>query len=856
MKSIVKLTLMAATALTTTPVYAQSSEDEAAEENSNIIIVTARKKEETLLDAPLAITAFGEQELEQAGYDDVVDIAKATPGLFIESYNSGVNNIARVNTTPRFRGIFVNSEARLQQTAAVFLDGIPIYGGIQTVGVNELQRVEITKGPQSALYGRNTFAGAINYVTKDPSNEFGGEIEGTLGLRDEYRIAAGIEGAIIPDILSFRVAGRYENVGGHYRNIANYGERLGDESQWNINGTLLFTPSDSVRVKIRGSYREVHDGAPAVIGGVFGPATHNFGGFLLDANCNAIAGAPTRQPSSNTQCSPGVVRTGTGNPNGEAAPFYGRTNSIFRGVIKGGAVPASEIGINTDFSVIQAFRDNLTNDARFDPATNAFLNDLTFNPFDKDDFGLDLEETRISGIAEFDLTDDISFTVLAGYSREAFGIFTELDATPDNSFTTFSASDIEDFSVEARLDGSIFDDRLTWSFGANYIDVEVKNLASTASNLFFPIVFGDGFRTSPFTSGAKTFGIFGLLDYKLTDRISVTLEGRYQEDKIIDETVNEGVPGLSPTTLSNFLPRATIKFEPTDNTTIYATYGRGNLPGGFNPEFASLDAVAAADVLSRSPSASSTFDEEKLENYELGWKQRLFGGRAAFNLAAFYMQRSDEIFRALETAPDTRPGATNPRRTVSFFGNGASTDIYGFELDANWVVSDAVTVGGSVSYIDAKIASFPANGGTDRFGLVFGPNVSPVGQQAPKFPPFTFSANATLEQPISSGPFDSWFVRGDLFFSDQYYVSNANLTEVESATDLNLRAGLRGENFSLEFFVTNVLNEKAPNSAQTFADTSFDVRLAPGGFFNFNAIGNRIGLRDKRDFGIRVGYSF
>jgi len=133
------------------------------------IIVTARKKEESLIDVPLAITALGSVELEAGGFENIIDISKVAPGLFIEPIN-GVS--ARVQTQPRFRGVTFDANSPLQRTATVFIDGILTSGGIQSVDVNEVDRVEIIKGPQSALFGRNTYSGAINYVTKDPSAEF------------------------------------------------------------------------------------------------------------------------------------------------------------------------------------------------------------------------------------------------------------------------------------------------------------------------------------------------------------------------------------------------------------------------------------------------------------------------------------------------------------------------------------------------------------------------------------------------------------------------------------------------------------------------------------------------------------
>ena len=173
MKTMLKFSLLAATAIVANPAIAQDQADAGYNEASDakIIIVTARKKEETLLDAPLAVSVVGEDELEQGGFTDITEITKVTPGAFVEAGGQNTNGFARINSTPRFRGISVLSGNPLQQTASVFLDGIYLSGGIETIGINELQRVEVIKGPQSALFGRNTFAGAINYVTKDPSNE-------------------------------------------------------------------------------------------------------------------------------------------------------------------------------------------------------------------------------------------------------------------------------------------------------------------------------------------------------------------------------------------------------------------------------------------------------------------------------------------------------------------------------------------------------------------------------------------------------------------------------------------------------------------------------------------------------------
>ena len=832
MKTMLKFSLLAATAIVANPAIAQDQADAGYNEASDakIIIVTARKKEETLLDAPLAVSVVGEDELEQGGFTDITEITKVTPGAFVEAGGQNTNGFARINSTPRFRGISVLSGNPLQQTASVFLDGIYLSGGIETIGINELQRVEVIKGPQSALFGRNTFAGAINYVTKDPSNELRADLSATIATRNEYGVSGGVEGPLF-DGVSFRVGGSFSDKQGHYDNVAVPGQRLGDEQQWSINGTLLIEPSDGFRLKLRGSYQEINDGPSAAVAS-FGTAFHNFGGFLLN-------------PDGTVNLNDGV----------QPAPRNGsRTESVYRGQIR--RPSAAEIGLNTSSADVQAFRGFL-NDGRSDPSDAIF--GFKYNPTTVNDFGLNLDALRLSAVGSIDLTDNIQFSFLGGYNKENFGFFADFDTSPDVSFTGFTARETEDYTIEGRLSGSFLDDSLNVSAGASYVKIDIAELGGVANFFNFPIFFGDIFRSTPFTSGAETFGIFGSIDYEFNDQFSITLEGRYQEDEISAGDVNTGLATpISPAKITAFLPRATLRYQPSDNTTLYATYSRGNLPGGFNPQIAELDATQRAELAAKAPEAKSVFGEEKLTNYELGWKQQHPDGIFAFNRAAFYMKRSDEIFTSIETVADTSPGAPNPQRTVNFTSNGATSNIYGIEVDAAFNISENFSLRGSFAYVNSTIASFPADGGTGDFGDIFGPAADVAGQEAPRFPPITISLGTTYEDDFNGfgDMFDSWFVRTDVFFTGDYFDSNANVSRVQPATDVNLRLGLKGESFGLEFFATNLFDETAPTTAQNFADTSFGTRTLPGGFFDFTREGVRVGLRDKRQFGLRFNATF
>ena len=132
-------------------------------------------------------------------------MAKAAPGLFIESYN---DRNARVSTSPRFRGIVVDNDNPLLRTAAVFMDGVYVVGGIQSLNLQDVERVEIIKGPQSALFGRNTFAGAINYITKAPTDEMQLDVSALVAERNEYALGASLSGPI---------AGRHARRPGQHR---------------------------------------------------------------------------------------------------------------------------------------------------------------------------------------------------------------------------------------------------------------------------------------------------------------------------------------------------------------------------------------------------------------------------------------------------------------------------------------------------------------------------------------------------------------------------------------------------------------------------------------------------------------
>ena len=798
----------AAVAITaySSPAFAQ--EDGDAEARLNTITITARKQEESLQDTPIAITALGAEQISDAGLDNIIDVAKAAPGLFIESYN---DRNARVATSPRFRGIVVDNDNPLLRTAAVFMDGVYVVGGIQSLNLQDVERVEIIKGPQSALFGRNTFAGAINYISKAPTDEWQLDVSALAAERSEYAVGASLSGPIAGDKLGGRLSVAYDEKEGHYDNVANPGQTLGDESNFTISGGLEFRPNDRLTFKYNAGYYRSEDGIAAV-SRVGGFTEHNFGGFTL--------------------------------PDGST------TETAFQGTIR--TPDASEIGASTSDEQYQR-----TLDAAFgDPRGFTFLG-LDFNDL-PDNGGLVQEGTRLSADLSYEFSNDITLDLLAGFNENEYLFYADFDSTPGFGFNTTGAEKLEDYSLEARLSGSALDDRLDWSFGANLVDIEritTGGFYDGVLNFWFAGAFGP-----PTVTGAETVGVFGTLDYQINDQWSVRFEGRYQEDEIADDSVNAGLPAdISPATFDKFLPRVVVDYKPNENTLLYANYSVGNLPGGFNPEVAELDSTQLAELALDNPGVGTTFDEEQLENYEIGWKQSLLDNSLAFNLAGFYMKRSDQIFSGFGFIAETDPNAPNPVRTVAFTGNGATTDIFGIELDGTWVPTDELTLTGSLSWIDASIQSFPEGAGAGDFSDVFGPDADFVGQQAERFPEWAGSFSAQYENDLPEGMFGtndaSWYVRSDVFYTGEIFDSNTNLAVLPDATDVNLRAGIRKDTARIELFVTNLFDEDTPRSANNIADTSLDVRFGSG-LFDFSRESIHVGLRDKRQVGIRIEKSF
>ena len=242
-----------------------------AEKGRSVIVVTARKREESLIEVPLSISVLGAKEIDEAGIENISDVAAQTPGFsFRQGFGRTGGGDGGASVRPSIRGM---SNILGAPNAGFFVDGIFVSGNITSYNLENLERVEVIRGPQAALYGRQTFAGAINFVTRVPDDELRIGAEVTVGQYDHYELSGFASGEIAQNVYG-EINGRFYSFGGDYIN-QDSGERdINEQQSWNVGGRLRFTPGDDFEVILGAAYGEDRDG---------GYATYKFGSDNL--NC-------------------------------------------------------------------------------------------------------------------------------------------------------------------------------------------------------------------------------------------------------------------------------------------------------------------------------------------------------------------------------------------------------------------------------------------------------------------------------------------------------------------------------------------------------------------------------------------
>jgi len=544
----VKLALLAGTMLAPATAMAQDADGE--------IVVTAQKREQKLQDIGLSVTAIGGAMLDSVGRQDVTALAAQVPGLQVAQYSPTI-------TVFNIRGVSQNDFADSQEAPIAFYNDEVYVSALGAISgqMFDLERVEILRGPQGTLFGRNATGGLVQTITKRPTRELEGYAQLTVGSYGQIATEGAISGPLSERVrarLSFtsdRHGGYIENrVGRDIGNARFYGGRLQIEADVGDSGTLL--------VKLQG-LRNDHETS----GGLY---SHVAAGFDAD---------------------------GLGFKLGPNEDFWGTCG----GCDAFGYKEPDKDPFTGSFDRIGFF------DRKYWSATVRY----------EQDFG----GAKLTSITDY---QDL---------RKRFG--DDTDMSPVHIVLYDTAQDLYQLSQELRLSGDT--DRFTWLAGIYGLKIRTDNDYQIDAVPVLGLLENYGGRQK-----TDSVALFGQVEYKATDQISLTVGGRYSWDRktydfahaengvqdfLFNRTTN---PGLAKQTFKNWSGKVQVDYRPTDDVLLYAGVNRGTKSGGFGVQaFTPIDPTTLP------------YDQEVLTNYEAGFKLTLLDRKVTFNGAVFHYDYKD-----------------------------------------------------------------------------------------------------------------------------------------------------------------------------------------------------------------------
>ncbi|WP_374764199.1 TonB-dependent receptor [Yunchengibacter salinarum] len=541
------------------------------------ITVTAQKREESLQDIAVSVSAFSGDTLRKDGIDNLQDIGNRTPGMVFAAFAPGQPEIA-------IRGIGTKEDgASASDSTVVSVDGVYIAARTaQVFDIFDLERVEVLRGPQGTLYGKNAIAGTVNFVTHKPTAETEMRFRQTVGNYDKFDTGGLISGAVTDNLFA-KVSFSRRKHDGFLTNVLpgeNFGEQWGEKNTFSWRNQWRWVPSPDLEVILS------LDGADDSMGATNREAVGAVGP-LHDCGCASDPLAVNE------------ALGGDGDPFTTLADEEGFTErDIWGGYLK----------VNYDFSGMTLTSITAVRESDYD-----YLEDST---------GLPAFDSQV------DLTQPSAGPLLTGAADRGF-TFDISDAVQE---------DAEQFTQEVRL-ASNSAGPLEWLAGVFYSEEEIER----TEEFIFPRLGGpDGndINTSNQFNDGTSFSVFGQATYDLTADLSLTGGLRYSYDK------KEGwAEGLVPQGLGLLIKpfervdfseswenvdwRLAVDYRLNDEVLLFANASTGFKSGGF---------VGSASTAER---ASTAFDEENATNYEAGFKSDLFNRRLRLNVTAFFTDYND-----------------------------------------------------------------------------------------------------------------------------------------------------------------------------------------------------------------------
>ncbi|MEM8984998.1 MAG: TonB-dependent receptor, partial [Pseudomonadota bacterium] len=567
--------------LLTTPLVAQTDDGDEADDGSiDTIVVTARNRTENLQDVPLAISAFDAAAIERNNIVELEDVARLTAGFAFEDFDGG-------NASPVIRGQATLRATAREQTVATFLDGVYMpRSWLVDIGTTNMERIEIVKGPQSARYGRNAFAGAINYISQKAGDEFSADVDVMVGNEEQRQYSAGITVPIVEDVFSVRAAFSHTEFDGTWANdhpLANAGispgtdGNAGGDDTDNFMFNAMITPIDALEIDLSYYRFDISEEARAA-------RWLNTGSGI--GNCGALQG------------------------NGGLSLFCGEYP------VTGDTTTVEPRGFGRQ-AESDIFRAGVTYDIN-DSYTIQYIGSI-----------IDAE-TVTANTAE---GDTINCGTILG--PPAFPSLCNFQGSP--------AGTVEYNQNQLRLN---FDNGGASTFGVGLFFLEGEDASYSVSinappGDTTPFAISDqsfgGFLNFVFRNeltDVNVQAIFGEYAYAFAnEKTRLSIEARYTEETIRTYDLRGGAL-VGDETFDFFTPRLTIEHDFGDASLGYFTVARGAKAGGFNPNAISPQ--------------FETFEPEFNWTYEFGTKNTLFDDKVVLNAALYLTQWSDQQVNRLD----------------------------------------------------------------------------------------------------------------------------------------------------------------------------------------------------------------
>lgn len=830
--------MLGTAAMLPTPAKAQGAN--ALEE----IVVTARRREELLQDVPVAISVLDDTFLEDAGFLDHFEMYSEIPGVEYGQVRD------RIGSQPGIRGVTSTSQNILQQKVTAFIDGVPVLGNTGFMSFVGLDRLEVLRGPQSAAFGRSTFAGAFNYVTRDPGDE--AEFKINLASSDQGRDVLGISaGGPISDTLGMTLDAYSEEYEGPDRYIASDGSRTGTTSTDYITAKLKWAPSDAFDMEVRIAHMEARDGES------------------------------TAYPLNRAE----LERCSNMTLNDKKKNYYvkGDVNCDYR---------SSYAKLYRNGDLTAAHPSN--GQSSYSPGTLEYNIAKYYSTMDPH---VAMDQDRIQTEFNWNLNNGSTIQLLASHVEETgirwhdgdlSDLPTKVDTKKKKVGKEINNGSSPRYHDETYVDLrwiSAGDQALRWIVGVSSYsfyrdDKSYKTYAGVLDPSLATALGKTPAANRMQNADNDAVGIYGNVTYDVTDATTVSFEARAQTDeRVTREPLSGYVVDMST---DSFSPRLSLTHALNDNTTLYTQLAKGTNPATANPTFAdptrvqTLKLAKAAGVITYDETTFRQADEEELTSFEIGFKGSAADNRLQYAVSYYMSEWTNMIlsngFDWSGDWADAYDFDDEYLQSGVVYTNKGDSELNGIELEATWALSDNLQLRAALGLTDNTYVDNCAEEPVEDFGLT--PTVTKksgkslfdcydvTGKTLEEQRTSNGSLSATYNSTIGSGDW-SWTGRLAARYEGPMYLDMMNWARLPAVTTLNGTLTFRNENWSIQLYGSNLADEDAPRYIAThWKDRSgqYGKGTASGAGGGTYAKGKTHGFRYQqrlpREIGLRMSYSF